>query len=107
MSKRERRRRNRLTEKFVRTVTRPGNYSDGNGLFIQVYASGAKCWQQRYMINGRTRTPGLGGYPIVSLRKARERALKNLVLVTEGIDPHLEKHKKKAPTLADLGLGSN
>ena len=101
MSRRQRRRRNRLTDRFVRTVTRPGKYSDGNGLFLQVYETGAKCWQQRYMINGRTRTLGLGGYPTVSLKKARKKSFKNLVLVSDGIDPFLEKHKKKAPTFAE------
>lgn len=101
MSRRKGRRRNRLTDRFVRIVGKPGKYSDGNGLFLQVYESGAKCWQQRYMINGRTRTPGLGGYPTVSLKKARKKALKNLVKVSDGVDPLDEKHKKKAPTFAE------
>ena len=90
-----------LTEKFLRTVTTPGKYSDGNGLFIQVFESGAKCWQQRYTIQGRTRTLGLGGYPIVSLKKARVRAYRNLVFVSEGKDPYLEKRRKDEPTFAE------
>ena len=101
MSGRQRRKRNRLNDRFVRTVTKPGKYPDGNGLFLQVFPSGAKCWQQRYMINGRTRTPGLGGFPIVSLKSARKKALKNLVKVSEGIDPLVEKHNKKAPTFSE------
>ena len=91
-------RKNRLTEKFLRTVTEPGKYSDGNGLFIQVFLSGAKCWLQRYRIDGRDREVGLGGYPIVSLKRAREKAFRNLVLVSEGKDPYLEMRKKNEPT---------
>ena len=101
MSNPRRRVRNRLTEKFVRTVREPGKYSDGNGLLLQVYESGAKCWQQRYTINGRTRTIGLRGYPVVSLKRAREKAFANLVLVSEGRDPYVEKHRQTAPTFAE------
>ena len=55
-----------LTARFLNSVTTPGKYYDQHGLFIQVYPSGAKCWQQRLTIRGRRRTLGLGGYPTVT-----------------------------------------
>ena len=44
---------------------------------------------------------GLRGYPVVSLNRARAKALRNLVIVDAGTDPYLEKHGKNEPTLAE------
>ena len=93
----------KLTARFVATVTNPGKYYDGIlGLFLQVFPTGAKCWQQRLTVpSGMTRTLGLGGWPIVTLQMAREKALANHQLVQEGKDPYIEKHKLSEPTFAE------
>lgn len=53
----------KLTALGIGKLSRPGKYYDGqHGLFVQVYPSGAKCWQQRFTISGRRRTLGLGGW---------------------------------------------
>jgi hypothetical protein len=39
----------KLTPKFVRDVTKAGDYHDGGGLYLQVKKSGAKSWVFRYM----------------------------------------------------------
>ena len=59
----------RLTARFVAIVTKLGKYYDGIlGLFLQVFGSGATCFQQRLTVpGGRTRTLGLGGWPVVTL----------------------------------------
>ena len=88
----------RLTTAFLNTVKTPGKYYDGNGLFVQVYPTGARCWQQRITIAGRRRTLGLGGYPVVTLKMARDLALENLRTVRMGDDPLALKRRRKAPT---------
>jgi len=59
----------------VRTLTEPGRYADGNGLFLIVEPSGAKRWMLRTIVQGKRRDIGLGGCKLVSLADAREVAL--------------------------------
>lgn len=92
---------NRLSAQFVRTAP-PGFYSDGHGLNLRVDPSGARRWVQRLVIRGKPRTLGLGGYPLVSLKEAREKALANRKLAREGGDPLAEKRKARTtPTFAE------
>lgn len=61
---------------------------DGKNLYLQVSPNGTKCWIFRYAIRGKTRDMGLGGYPEVSLAKARElRDQQRKVLKEQGLDP--------------------
>ena len=84
-----------LSAAFVRTVTQPGRYCDGHGLYLLVTDSGARCWVQRLTIQGRRRELGLGGFPVVSLAEVREQALANRKLVRKGGDPLAEKRKRR------------
>ena len=74
-----------LTDRFIRTA-KPGFYSDAAmpTLNIRVQPTGSKQWVQRLFIRGRAHRLGLGGYPFVSLAKARERASNNRELVQMG-----------------------
>lgn len=47
-----------LSAAFVRTVTAPGKYNDGQGLFLKVDPSGARRWVQRIVIRGACRNDG-------------------------------------------------
>ena len=96
--------RNRLTAAFVSSVTDVGKYPDGNGLMLRVYPTGAKCWEQRIMFRGRRRTYGHGGYPVVTLRMAREAALEYLRLVRQGDDPVAAKSHAAEPTFEEAAL---
>ncbi|MDE0288740.1 MAG: Arm DNA-binding domain-containing protein, partial [bacterium] len=94
----------RLTARFVETAKRPGRYTDGPGglglsLRVQARASGgvAKNWSQRIRIAGRYRYLGLGSYPVITLKMARDRALRNARTVAEGGDPM----RPPTPTLAE------
>ena len=60
---------------------------DGNGLYLKVKPTGARSWIQRLVIHGRRRDLGLGGFPLVSLREARDRAFVNRKRAREGGDP--------------------
>ncbi len=93
---------NALTPAFVRNVSRAGRYCDGNGLYLDVRPTGSRGWIQRLTIRGRRTELGLGGYPLVSLKEAREKAFANRKLAREGGDPMSEKRRvKSVPTFAE------
>ena len=84
----------RLSATFVRTVKEPGSYGDGRGghgltLYVRPQASGAmgRYWVQRLTIAGRRTNIGLGSFPVVTLREARAKALKNRRAVARGDNP--------------------
>ena len=87
------RKRNALSAVFVQSVQETGTYADGGGLNLRVEDSGAKFWFQRVTIDGKRRNLGLGGYPTVSLAKARKAALVNSRMIREGRDPLAEKRE--------------
>ena len=105
MDSNNRKRPRRLSATFVRTVSMPGRYGDGHGghglsLLVKRSAYGglAKSWAQAIRPNGRATSVGLGGYPVVTLAMARERALENARAVAEGRDPR--RRVQRAPTFA-------
>ena len=85
-----------LSAAMVRTVSKPGMYSDGNGLNLRVERSGTKQWVQRVTIAGKRSMLGLGGYPAVSLADARELAAANQRAIKQGRDPLAEKRQSAA-----------
>jgi len=86
----------------IRSLSTPGRYADGNGLYLVVERSGSKRWILRTIVNGRRRDMGLGGLSLVTLGEAREKALTNRKLAREGGDPLAERRKARAvvPTFA-------
>ncbi len=63
-----------LTQLQVKNLTptdKPRRYHDGNGLYLNITASGSKSWVFRYMKGGKATTLGLGRYPDISLADAR------------------------------------
>ena len=91
-----------LTAKGVQTVSAPGRYFDGHGLYLLVEPTGAKRWKQRLAVHGKRRELGLGGYPLVTLAMAREAALANRRKVHAGGDPLAEKRRARGvPTFAE------
>ncbi len=92
---------NALSPAFVRNVREAGRYCDGNGLYLDVRPSGSRGWIERLTIRGRRTELGLGGYPLVSLKEAREKAFANRKLAREGGDPLSEKRRAESmPTFA-------
>lgn len=61
--------------------------SDGDGLLLDVRPTGAKVWMVRLTVDGRRRDMGLGGYPLVSLKTARQEAEKARRVAAGGSDP--------------------
>ncbi len=85
-----------LSAVFVRQVSEPGRYSDGNGLYLMVQPSGSKQWVQRLTIRGKRSDIGLGGVSYVSLAEARELAAENKKLARAGGDPLRAKREAQA-----------
>lgn len=91
---------NKLSAVKVARTTKPGRYSDGLGLWLQVTESGSgngvtKAWLFRYMRHGRARQMGLGPLHTVSLAEARERARVARQILLDGDDPLEIKRQKR------------
>ena len=67
-----------LSAKFVDNICREGKYYDKFGLYLRVYPSGGKYWEQRFTKSGKRETVGIGQYRDVTLKAARDAALDNL-----------------------------
>jgi integrase len=75
-----------LTELGVKRA-KEGRHVDGDGLMLVVRASGKKSWPLRYQKSGIRRDMGLGSYPEVSLKEARQRTSDARRLIEAGTDP--------------------
>lgn len=88
----------------VNSYREPGRYSVGDGLLLVVNGSGSRSWLARIRDpNGKRRDIGLGRYPEVSLKEARDRAAEHRKTARDGLDPVAEKRKARTtvPTFAD------
>lgn len=99
----------RLTALQIKNETRPGFYSDGEGLYLQIGPTGTKSWVFKYTIRGKRRGMGMGPVDLadygktgrhvakwgeitltwasLTLAEARTEAAKLAALVRSGIDP--------------------
>ena len=93
----------RLSATFVNTVNVAGRYGDGRGghglsLLVKEASAGgfSKSWAQRIRLDGKPANVGLGAYPVVTLARARQKALANVRTISEGRDPR--DRASRAPT---------
>ena len=93
----------RLTVSVVSSLAKPGRYGDGRGstLYLVVAPGGSKSWVQRLAIHGKRHDLGLGGWPLTSLKEARERAFANRKLARDGGDPLAVKRRSTTPTFKE------
>ncbi|MQM37690.1 Prophage integrase IntA [wastewater metagenome] len=77
----------------VRRLDRPGLHAVGGvgGLLLRVADTGARYWVLRTMVCGKRRDIGLGPYPEVSLKRAREEAAEMRAKARKGVDPVAER----------------
>ena len=89
-----------LTVAKVGSLTEPGRYGDGRvpTLYLVVAPRGSKSWVQRLAVDGKRRDIGLGGWPLTSLREARDRAFANRKLARDGGDPLVARRRAGVPT---------
>jgi integrase len=77
----------KLNPKQVENLTEPGTYEDGDGLRLVVKPTGRKSWLLRFQLAGRRREMGLGSFPEVGLKKARQEASAKRSQLSDGVDP--------------------
>lgn len=101
----------KLSAKLVQTISKPGRYGDGKGLWLQVTApkregaKPAKSWLLRYTLRGRSREMGLGPLDLISLAEARARATTARKLLLDGIDPIEMRRQERAEARLQAAQG--
>lgn len=87
-----------------------GSHSDGAGLRLKADGKGGGTWSVRYSANGKKREKGLGTFPAISLKQAREAAQDTRHAARRGIDTTQRGNVNSAPpplssspTLGELG----
>ena len=111
----------RLTALQIKNEARPGFYSDGEGLYLQIGPTGTKSWVFKYTIRGKRRGMGMGPVDLadygktgrhvakwgeitltwgsLTLAEARTEAAKLAALVRSGIDPLEAKEAERRAKL--------
>jgi integrase len=89
----------RCAARQLRTLTKPGLYSDGGNLYLQVRGPTQRSWLFHYMIAGTARSMGLGHVDNVSLVEARNKADAARRLVREGVDPREQRDAVRAAAI--------
>jgi len=88
-----------MTDRQVAALKEPGRHSIGGNLILIVGANGNRSWIARVTdVYGRRRDIGLGTYPDVSLKEAREEVTKSKLTIRKGDDPVAVKTKTAVPT---------
>src|SRR6056297_346496 len=82
----------------------PGKYADGGGLWLHKRKDGGAQWVLRVTVHGRRREMGLGSFPAVSLKGAREEAEKWRGYVRRGLDPIKERERERRAAARNLHL---
>ena len=77
-----------------------GMHHDGRGLYLKASPPGGASWVLRYMLDGRAHTMGLGSFPEVGLRRARDKALEARRLKVERVDPIEARRAERASRVA-------
>jgi integrase len=96
----------KLTEQKCKSLLKTaGKYGDGANLWFVVSDSGTAKWVLRLQVAGKRREMGLGAYPMVSLKQAREDARKHTASAKGGTDPINVRsaQKVKARTTPSFG----
>ena len=88
--------RDRLSAAFIKSA-KPGKHCDGAGLWLHKRADGGAQWFLRFDRFGKRCEMGLGGFPRVSLRQARDLAELARSQLAAGIDPIKERRGAPVP----------
>ncbi|MDC1198771.1 integrase arm-type DNA-binding domain-containing protein [bacterium] len=94
---------NKLTSATAKAAL-AGKYSDGGGLWLHKRPDGGAQWVLRVTPHGRRREMGLGRFPDVSLKEAREAAEKWRGMVRQGLDPIKERDRQRREAARNLHL---
>ena len=107
--------RGRLNVRQLPSLSEPGIYADGGGLYLRVRKSQrrqgetstppTRSWLYICMVNGRRREVGLGSILDVSLAKARDLASDTRTAFRQGRDPIEERRQEKNEVGAQITFG--
>jgi len=96
----------RLTARTVATLTEPGRYADGDGLYLLIGKGGAKRWAFHFRMGRSHRLEmGLGNLAAVSLAEAREKAADARKQVAAGINPIEARQQAERDTKLERSRG--
>ena len=84
--------RDRLSAAFIKSA-KPGKHCDGAGLWLHKRSDGGAQWFLRFDRFGKRCEMGLGGFPRVSLKQARDLAETARSQLAAGIDPVKERRR--------------
>lgn len=85
----------KLTAAKLKSLTEPGRYSDGDGLFLVVKPAGGRNWVLRALYGSKRRDIGLGPLKSVDLGDAREAAHQIRRQIARGLDPIAERRRER------------
>ena len=89
---------NLLTSAFLKSAP-TGKHIDGAGLWFIKRPDGGAQWMLRVSLGGKRREMGLGGFPDVSLKEARDLATDFRKMAKQGIDPIKTRTKQRREAL--------
>lgn len=95
----------KFSVKQVASLTKPGVYSDGGGLYLRVRDAGRSCFFIG-TYGGKRFELGLGPAIDVSLARARERADEIRTMLLDGMDPRIERARARAARNPSLTFGA-
>ncbi len=94
---------NKLSSAGLKAADR-GKYSDGGGLWLYKPQEDGGKWVLRYTLHGRRHEMGLGRFPDVSLREAREAAEGWRANVRQGDDPIKRREAQRRDAARNMHL---
>jgi integrase len=84
-----------------------GKHADGAGLWLHKRDDGGAQWVLRVTAHGRRREMGLGAFPAVSLKAAREAAEAARAVVRQGLDPIKERDRQRREAARNIHMLSD
>ena len=84
----------KLTDTKV-AKAKPGKHGDGRNLWLIVSPTGAKRWEFRYTLDGKSREMSLGPADLLCLDDARDKALELRKAIRNGMDPLAVRNQSK------------
>lgn len=81
-----------------------GKHGDGGNLWLHKRSPEHGKWLLLVTVHGRRREMGLGTYPEVSLKEAREEAAKWRAVVRQGLDPIKERQRERRQAERNMHL---
>ena len=89
----------KLTDTSIRnakSAEKPYRIFDGAGLYLEVSPGAGKWWRFKYRFAVKEKRLSLGVYPDVDLKGARKRTVAVRQLLSDGIDPSVNRKAVKA-----------